>query len=111
MFWFFRGLRKGIVTTRYPEAVDGWAQTLPTPPAFHSDRLTVELVDRLVRVCPAGALAREGRTLVVDIGACTACELCVQVGPGAVERSGVFELASSRRESLVKAVPIRGEES
>jgi hypothetical protein len=79
-FWFYRGLRRGIATTRYPNTVDGWARALPSPPAFHSARLTVQLVDRLIVECPGGA----------------------------VQPSGEFELATSDRSALVKRVPIRG---
>jgi hypothetical protein len=32
--WFIRGLRRGIVTTRYPARPDSSAASLPTPPAF-----------------------------------------------------------------------------
>ena len=42
-FWFYRGLRRGIATTGYPKTVDAWAAALPSPPAFHSARLTIEL--------------------------------------------------------------------
>jgi heterodisulfide reductase subunit A-like polyferredoxin len=107
-YWFLRGLGHGIVTTRYPKAIDVWTQTLPTPPAFHSDRLTLALADRLVAVCPSRALAREADELVVDLGACTACGRCIDEGRGAVEASGVFELASTSRERLVKRVRIGG---
>jgi len=107
-FWFYRGLRKGIATTRYPKTVDAWAGALPSPPAFHSARLTAELVDRLVADCPGGALAREQRELLVDIGRCTGCGRCVEIGAGAVQSSGEFELAVSDRAALVKRVPIRG---
>ena len=34
--WFLRGVRRGVVTTRYPTEVDSWTAQLPTPP--HSDR-------------------------------------------------------------------------
>jgi hypothetical protein len=34
--WFARGLRRGVVTTRYPARPDGSAAVLPTPP--HSGR-------------------------------------------------------------------------
>ncbi len=108
-YWFLRGLAKGVVTTRYPKVIDPWASTLPTPPAFNSDRLTVELVDELIAVCPSRALARDRADLMFDIGACTSCGRCIEDGRGAVEHSGVFELASSRREQLVKRIPIGGE--
>jgi hypothetical protein len=106
--WFLRGLRKGIVTTRYPAAVDPWTRTLPTPPAFHSKRLTGELAERLVQVCPSRALVRDGNELVVNLGTCTACGRCIGEGEGAVQPSGAFELSSAHRERLVKRVPIRG---
>jgi hypothetical protein len=107
-FWFYRGVRRGIATTRYPRTVDAWAGALPGPPAFHSARLTAPLVDRLVAACPGGALARDQRELLVDIGRCTGCGRCVQLGDGAVSPSGEFELAVSDRAALVKRVPIRG---
>ena len=107
-FWFYRGLRRGIATTSYPKTVDAWARALPTPPAFHSARLTAELVDRLVAECPGGALSREQRELLVDIGRCSGCGRCVEIGDGAVQPSREFELATSDRAALVKRVPIRG---
>ena len=39
-FWFYRGVRKGIATTRYPKTVDPWARGLPSAPGFHAARLT-----------------------------------------------------------------------
>ena len=107
-FWFYRGLRRGIATTGYPKTVDAWSAALPSPPAFHSARLTVELVDRLVAECPAGALSREQRELFVDIGRCTGCGRCVELGGGAVAASGELELAATVRAVLVKRVPIGG---
>ena len=38
--WFARGLRRGIVTTRYPARPDDSAASLPTPPAFRPAALT-----------------------------------------------------------------------
>ena len=107
-FWFYRGLRRGIATTGYPKTVDAWSAALPSPPAFHSARLTAELVDRLVAECPGGALSREQRELLVDIGRCSGCGRCVEIGDGAVQPSRDFELATSDRAALVKRVPIRG---
>jgi hypothetical protein len=109
-FWFYRGLRRGIVTTRYPKAVDPWARALPSAPAFHSARLTRGLVDRLERECPARALRRENGELVVDLGRCTGCGRCREAGEGAVRPSGEFLLAATDRAALVKRIPIRGGE-
>jgi hypothetical protein len=103
-------LRRGIATTRYPKTVDPWTQGLPSAPAFHSARLTTGLVDRLARECPARALAREDRELVVDLGRCTGCGRCLALGEYAVRPSGEFLLAAAERAALVKRIPIRGED-
>lgn len=107
-FWFYRGLRRGIATTAYPKMIDAWAATLPGPPAFHSSRLTPGLVDRLVLECSSGALVRAHDELLIDIGRCTGCGRCIELGGGAVRPSGEFELAAPERAALVKRVPIRG---
>lgn len=108
MLWFLRGLRRGVVTTRYPASVDEWAVTLPSAPAFHSEQLSGELADRLQAACPTGALRHEPNVLVVDLGHCTGCGRCVQVSHGAVIDSGEFLLATRDRQALVKHIPIRG---
>ncbi|MGO9822709.1 MAG: 4Fe-4S binding protein [Solirubrobacteraceae bacterium] len=105
--WFYRGLRRGMVTTRYPEAIDLWADQLPSPPAFHSERLTTELADRLVRGCAANALSREDHQLVIDAGRCTGCGRCVELGEGVAVASDEFLLATGDRGALIKRVPIR----
>lgn len=109
--WFIRGIRRGVVTTRYPARPDPSAPALPTPPAFRPDELTGRVADRLVAVCPSGALRRDGRVLVYDVGACTACGRCASEAPGAVTRSGDFELATTDRSVLMKRIPIGGEGS
>ena len=108
-FWFYRGLRRGIATTRYPETIDPWAHSLPSPPAFHSERLTIELGDRLAGECAANALARDGRELIIDLGRCTGCGRCVELGAGVARPSGESLLATTDRAALIKRVPIRGD--
>jgi ferredoxin len=104
--WFLRGVRRGVVTSRYPSVTEAWAQMLPSPPAFRPDLLTSALVDRLVERCPTPALRRDGADLVVDVGACTSCGMCVDIGAPAVAPSGVWELAARDRGALVKRIPI-----
>ncbi len=105
ILWFLRGLRRGIVTTRYPAAGDSWARQLPSPPAFDPGLLTETLVDQVVAICPNQALRRQADELVLDLGACTGCGLCF--GEAAVP-SGEFELASRSRQKLIKRIPIGG---
>ncbi|MGI8507447.1 MAG: hypothetical protein ACR2MK_11730 [Solirubrobacteraceae bacterium] len=109
-FWFYRGLRKGIATTRYPKKIDPWARRLPSPPAFHSARLTTGLADRLAHGCAASALTREGHELVIDLGRCTGCGRCIELSDGAARPSGEFLLATADRAALIKRVAIRGAE-
>jgi formate hydrogenlyase subunit 6/NADH:ubiquinone oxidoreductase subunit I len=107
--WFLRGVRRGVVTTRYPKRADPSADALPTPPAFRPDALTRALADQLEAICPSRALTRDADTLVFDAGACTACGRCREFAPGAVTASGKFELAASSRADLVKRIPLLGE--
>jgi ferredoxin-like protein FixX len=106
MLWFLRGIGKGVVTTRYPDRAEPSAVQLPTPPAFRSELLSLELADRLAAACPNGALRRDGDALVLDLGGCTACGRCGEVGDDAVVPSGEFELASRDRDALLKRIPI-----
>jgi hypothetical protein len=108
--WFVRGLRRGVVTTRYPDRPDPSAADLPTPPAFQPEALTREVADRLAALCPSRALVRDGDTLVFDAGACTACGRCRDCAPDAVTASGEFELAATARTALVKRIRLRGGE-
>lgn len=105
ILWFLRGLRRGIVTTRYPAAVDPWARQLPSPPAFDPGLLTETIVDQAIAICPNRALRKQTNELVLDLGACTGCGLCF--GEAAAP-SGAFELASRSREELIKRIPIGG---
>ncbi|HEY6309370.1 MAG TPA: hypothetical protein VIY52_00975 [Streptosporangiaceae bacterium] len=108
--WFARGLRRGVVTTRYPARPDGSAAAWPTPPAFRPGQLTREVADRIVAVCPSAAVARRGEVLIFDAGTCTACGRCAEAAPDAVTSSGEFELAATARSALVKEIPIGGEQ-
>jgi NAD-dependent dihydropyrimidine dehydrogenase PreA subunit len=109
--WTIRGLRRGVVTTRYPARPDPSAELLPTPPAFRPEVLAPDLADRLVAVCPSHALTRDGHTLVFDVGACTACGRCRAEAPETAAESGEFELAATAREHLIKRIPLAGGQS
>jgi hypothetical protein len=106
MLWFLRGIRKGVVTTRYPARPDPSSAGLPSPPAFRGELLTPALADRLAAGCPTGALRRDESDLVLDLGACTGCGRCGEIGGEAVTASGEFELATRDRAALVKRIPI-----
>lgn len=107
-FWFWRGARRGVVTTRYPAGAERSAQFLPTPPAFVLGRLDRDVAARVVRVCPNRSLYPDGDDLVLDVGRCVACGRCSAAAPEAVHPSGVFELAATEPGQLLKRFPILG---
>jgi ferredoxin len=112
--WFVRGLRRGVVTTRYPARPEESAAFLPVPPAFRPRALTPATASRLAGNCPSGALQVAagddgGDVLVFDVGGCTACGRCAAEAPDAVTSSGAFELAATSRSVLIKKIPLRGE--
>jgi formate hydrogenlyase subunit 6/NADH:ubiquinone oxidoreductase subunit I len=109
--WFVRGLRRGVVTTRYPARPDASSASLPTPPAFRPGALTRQAAEALVQICPSRALTLAGDTLIFDAGACTACGRCRAHAPEAVTCSGEFELAATDRAALVKRIPLLREVS
>lgn len=103
--WFLRGLRRGVVTTRYPRGgPDPWTHDLPTPPVFNASLLDTKVADRLVAICPSSALIRNDDILIYDVGACTACGRCLAAAPQAIRPSGEFELAATTREQLIKQI-------
>jgi ferredoxin len=104
--WFLRGVRRGVVTTRYPAAPEPFSMLLATPPSFVAARLDRKRAQDLASACPSGALEVEGRTLVFDVGACTCCGACRRYAPEAVVPSGEFELAATSRDALVKRIPL-----
>lgn len=103
--WFLRGIRRRIVTTRYPDRPEPSVQDLPTAPVFRADLLTGDLVDELARICPSRALSREADVLRYDIGACTACARCLAIAGPAARPSGDIELAATDRDHLIKRIP------
>jgi hypothetical protein len=105
-WWFLRGARRGIVTTRYPKRSDSSSVLLPTPPAFDPLLLNLELVRSLVAVCPSRALEEAHGELLLDLGRCTACRRCLEVAGPAGRPSGQFELATREPERLLVRFPV-----
>ena len=104
--WFIRGLRRGVVTTRYPARPEPSARDLPLPPAFRAGALSRRAADALVEICPSRALTRSGDMLLFDVGACTASGRCREHSPEAVTPGSEFELATTSRRALLKRIPL-----
>jgi Ni,Fe-hydrogenase III small subunit/ferredoxin len=96
--WIARGLRRGIVTSRYPRAAESEL------PGF---RGRVEVLagegagSELAAVCPTGAIAVDGGRVSLDRGRCILCGACVAAAPERFRFSGAYETASRRRHGVV----------
>jgi Ni,Fe-hydrogenase III small subunit/ferredoxin len=90
--WVLRGLRDGVVTTRWPKHPDDYASSWRgpatagrTPPGLES-------------LCPSGAISAEG----VDHGRCILCGRCVAERPDVFAwSSGLGTAALTRRQLIV----------
>jgi Ni,Fe-hydrogenase III small subunit/formate hydrogenlyase subunit 6/NADH:ubiquinone oxidoreductase subunit I len=97
--WIFRGLRKGRVTTRYPNARE------PSPDGYRGrvDVLNDTTADAsLTDVCATGAITVDPRgRIALDRGRCILCGDCVRHAPDRFSFSPGYETASRSRERLV----------
>lgn len=118
MPWVPRGLRDGIITSRYPRRPDGYgsayragvsvvAPEVSTGSAPCGPRGQAEGVSHLDRgmdfseLCPTGAITVEEGDLRVDRGRCILCGRCVTEHPELFAFDPDIEVAALERESLV----------
>jgi Ni,Fe-hydrogenase III small subunit/ferredoxin len=112
--WVLRGLRDGVVTTRWPARPDPYADAWRGParpleprpleprpleprPLEHGERLT-----GLTDLCPTGAITVTDGTVRVDQGRCILCGRCVAERPGVFAWSpGATGPAALTREQLI----------
>lgn len=109
MPWVPRGLRDGIITTRYPGRPDSYggdfraAIDVIASPASTNGRATHDL--DIERMCPTGAITVEAGDLRVDRGRCIVCGRCVAERPELFAFNPDIEVAALERATLV--VPTR----
>jgi len=77
--WALRGLRDGVVTTRWPARADDYVDTWRGPATVLPDARVGDGPD-IARLCPAGAIEASGQ-LRVDQGRCILCGHCVAARP------------------------------
>jgi Ni,Fe-hydrogenase III small subunit/ferredoxin len=97
--WIFRGLRKGRVTTRYPNrpeaAPDGFRGHVETRNDVVDDA-------SLAEVCPTGAITVDARGRVrLDRGRCILCGECVRAMPDRFAFASRWETAARSRAALI----------
>ena len=82
--WVLRGLRDGIVTTRWPRRSDEYADSWRGPVTVSSDVATSDAVvadgGELEWLCPTGAI-EVINGLRIDQGRCVLCGRCVAARP------------------------------
>ncbi len=76
--WVFRGLRNGVVTTRWPARPDSYAEGWQGPARPQAVSIPGDGVEML---CPTGAIAVAGTSVWVDQGRCILCGRCVAERP------------------------------
>jgi Ni,Fe-hydrogenase III small subunit/ferredoxin len=114
--WVLRGLRDGVVTTRWPARPDAYADGWRGPAAILDPRPGDAA--GLPSVCPTGAITtRADGALCLDQGRCILCGRCVEVRPdvfgwssgpadGALTRSGLVVPEISETDENVAAVRV-----
>ncbi len=121
MAWILRGLRDGIVTTRYPSRPDGYGEgfrgeiTVASTDTGLEDRSAAgpEAGRSPAGLCPTGAIGSaggpaRGNGVQVDRGLCILCGRCVDARPDLFAYSPHVESAALRRSDLI--VPAMAED-
>jgi Ni,Fe-hydrogenase III small subunit len=105
--WIARGLRKGIVTTRYPRRPE------LAPPGFHG---LVEVVEAagaapgIEDVCPTGAIVVDDGAIRVERARCILCGACVAADPERFRFVAEYEtaiVADGTRPLAQRARPLK----
>lgn len=103
--WIPRGLRKGIVTTRYPRRPE------PAPAGF---RGRVAVIDAdgasadIEAICPTAAITLNEGAVAVDRGRCILCGACVAADPARFAFVDEYTTAARGRTRLVVGEPPLG---
>ena len=102
--WVLRGLRNGVVTTRWPEKTDNHAERLRGPAQVRD--AAPSGAESLPSLCPTGAISySRGDGVRVDQGRCVLCGRCVAARPEVFGwTQGPGSAALTRHELVVPAV-------
>jgi Ni,Fe-hydrogenase III small subunit/ferredoxin len=101
MTWLLRGLRDGVLTTRWPRRPDSYQQTFAAAVAV-TDTGRHPDAEQVADVCSTGAIqaAPDGR-LFLDRGRCILCGACVTTRPDLFSWAAGTATAALTRGALV----------
>lgn len=115
--WTLRGLRNGVVTTRWPARADAYFDEFPAAVSVEtaptgSTRSALGGQDELDRLCPTQAIRAEDGALTLDRSRCILCGRCVERHPELFRWEQGSDTAQLAREQLVVgAVPNEDDEA
>lgn len=93
-FWFWRGLQKGVHSTKYPRTLELAAGVTPGRPVTTEFRSADEAA-LAADACPVGAIRPLGPTANVNLRLCVHCQRCHFGGARPVEWRTDFEWATA----------------
>lgn len=99
MPWVFRGLRNGVLTTRYPRRPDAYAEHRVQSVARLTDDAAWEA--GLDALCPTGAIRERHGRVRLDQGRCIGCGACVLARPETFGWQPGSDTARLARDTLV----------
>ncbi|HEY7225080.1 MAG TPA: hypothetical protein VH561_16020 [Micromonosporaceae bacterium] len=101
MTWLLRGLRNGVLTTRWPDHPDPYERSFAAAVSV-ADTGRRDDAERIARVCPTGAIqAAPDTRLFVDRGRCILCGACVTRHPDVFAWAQGASTAALTRAGLV----------
>lgn len=115
--WVLRGLRNGVLTTRWPAHPDAYfdsfraAVAVDRDPATAPRRTAIADQQILDQICPTGALRADDADVSVDRGRCILCGRCVASVPAVFAWQPSSAIAALRREQLVVGSVIENDEA
>lgn len=111
MWWVFRGLSDGVVTTRWPKQSDEYFDRFAATVDVLSDATAID-GEAVTSVCPTSAIAVDdvGR-ISLDRGRCILCGRCVRAQPTMFGWHRGAATAHFNREALVATAVTETEEA
>ncbi|NNN13943.1 MAG: NADH:ubiquinone oxidoreductase [Acidimicrobiaceae bacterium] len=101
MPWIPRGLRNGIVTSRYPQSQDAYGENFEAAMVIRPRQYDPTIAKKVVSACPTNAISFDDAILSLDRGRCILCGRCEELYPEVFQFDPDYETASVDRGQLV----------